>query len=439
MSAAGTARPAHAAGWYRETALPQPAYPPLEEEAAAEVCVVGGGLAGLTTALELARRGRSVRLLEARRIAWGASGRNAGFVLPGFALDMERIAARVGLPAAQALYRLSAEGAGYVRAHLAARNPAIEMGRGFLLAMRSADADGARRLAEGLARDYGRETEVWDHERTRAVLSSRRYHAALHDPAGFHIHPLNYAASLAAAAAEAGALLHEASPALSLERRGGVLRVATPAGAVAAESVVLCTSGYGRGLAPALDRAVVPVATYIAVTPPLGEMLDLAVQSEAAIADTRRAGDYYRRVGGDRLLWGGRITTRQSEPRRLGALLGADMAAVYPQLDGVAMEQAWSGLMGYCLHKMPLIGQIAPGLWTATAFGGHGLNTTAMAGCLLAAALAEGDDSWRRFAAFAPRWAGGPFARPGLQLAYWGMQLRDRLDERPGKRDKTAA
>ncbi len=416
--------------WYRATSATAPGWPAFEGSGKCEVCVIGGGLAGLSTALELAERGRSVTLLEAKRVGWGASGRNAGFVLPGFALGSEQVARRLGKEAAQALYRLSEEGAESVRRRVAALDPTLLLGEGFILAMRVADEAGTRRYAETLARDYGRETEVWPAERARRVLASPRYHEALYDPAGFHIHPLNYCLALAGAAARAGATLYEESPVQRLAAAGSGWRVETARGALEAEQVVLCTSGYGRGLWRPLDSALLPVATYIAVTPPLGPVLDRAVATPAAIADTRRSGDYYRRVDRDRLQWGGRITTRQSQPSRLGERMAGDLAAVYPQLGRITMDHAWSGLMGYALHKMPLIGRLAPGLWVATAFGGHGLNTTAMAGRVIATAIAEGDDTWRRFAPYGLRWAGGPFARIGLQATYWAMQARDRWDER---------
>jgi len=193
--------------------------------------------------------------------------------------------------------------------------------------------------------------------------------------------------------------------------------------------VVLATSAYG-GPSGRLNAAILPISTYVVTA--RSAKLDEAIHFAGCLGDTRRASDYYRIVGtgeGRRLLWGGRITTRRSVPPRLGERLAGDIRSVYPQLDDLAVEQAWAGMMGYAVHKMPLIGRIGDGLWAATAFGGHGLNTTAMAGRLIARAIADGDDSWRLFEPFSPDWGGGPFGRIATQLAYWRLQFLDRLEE----------
>jgi glycine/D-amino acid oxidase-like deaminating enzyme len=179
---------------------------------------------------------------------------------------------------------------------------------------------------------------------------------------------------------------------------------------------------------------MLPVATYIGVTEPLGERAETAIATQAAVADTRRAGNYYRLIADDRLLWGGKITTRVSEPSRLALRMKMDMLATYPQLGDPRMEFAWNGLMGYARHKMPIIGELEPGHWVASGFGGHGLNTTAMAGLLVTRAILKGDDDWRRFTAFGMPWVGGWLGRAGVQISYWNMQLKDRREDRRGTR-----
>lgn len=412
--------------WYEATVERGAARAQLTETVKCDVCVIGGGLAGLSTAQQLARAGKSVVLIEGKRLAWGASGRNGGFVSSGFALGTADLAARVGLDAAKALYKLSDEGSEFVRQSIARIDPSLRMGDGWIVAMRHDDPAGAQKWAETMSRDFAHPLSLLTTEQTRLVLRSQRYYQSVRDASAFHIHPLRYALALAGDAERAGARLYEETPALSLTRDGVVSVVATPRGRVKAQHVIVCVSSLDREILPRIGRAVLPVATYVAVTQPLQQD---AILTGSAIADTRRAGDYYRVIDGGRILWGGRITTRVSEPSHLALRMKGDMLSVYPQLGDPRIDYAWAGLMGYALHKMPLIGQLEEGVWYATAFGGHGLNTTAMAGALLARAIAQGDDEYRRFAPFAPRWAGGPFGRLGVQTSYWMMQLRDRMDE----------
>ncbi|GIL00665.1 MAG: oxidoreductase [Alphaproteobacteria bacterium] len=424
-------RAGHIDSYYSATAGSLPVFGPLDGEREADVCVVGGGLAGLTAALELARAGRQVVLLERQRVGWAASGRNGGFVSGGFAESIFVIEDRLGLDHARALYRLSVEGMGYVRRKIldAGRGDLIG-GHGWLKMIRHDDIATLERRAERMARDYGAAYRLLDRAELASHVSSERYHAGILDMAPFHIQPLDYAALLAGQAAAAGAAIHEHSPALSIAREGVAWRVATRRGAVKARDVVLATSAYG-GPAARLNAAVLPVSTYVVTA--RSDHLDAAIRFTGCLGDTRRAGDYYRIVGsgaGRRLLWGGRITTRRSVPRHLGEKLAGDIRGVFPQLDDIAIEQAWAGLMGYAIHKMPIVGRIGERLWAATAFGGHGLNTTAMGGRLVADAIAHGDDGWRLFEPFAVRWGGGLVGRLATQLEYWRLQILDRIEER---------
>ena len=413
--------------WYEATAERGPLRPALKGPVEAEACVIGGGLAGLTTALELARRGVSVVLLEARRIAWAASGRNGGFVSNGFAEGMGNVAARVGLEAAQALYRLSRHGTEYVRREIAEGDPSIRMGEGWQTCIRYSNAAEKQAAVERMARDFGQEGQFLDVAETRARVNSRRYFQSAYDPTAFHMHPLRYALMIAGKAEAAGARIYENTQALAVERQGAAYRVRTAAGEVKAANVVYCVSSLDRRIHPMTGRAVLPVATYVAVTEPLTQDV---IRTQSAISDSRRAGNYYRLVDEGRLLWGGAITTRISQPARLAERMKGDMVSVFPELGSPRIDHAWAGLMGYARHFMPLIGSDGQGQWWATAFGGHGMNATAMGGILMARAIAAKDDEYRRFAPFSPQWAGGPFGRIGVQAGYWYMQLKDVLDER---------
>ena len=413
--------------WYEATASRGPPRPKLEGRQEADVCVIGGGLAGLTTALELARRGVTVVLLEARRIAWGASGRNGGFVSNGFAEGMDNVAARVGLPAAQALFQLSCLGTEFIRREIAEGDPSIGMGEGWLGCLRYSGAAKKQAAAAEMRRLYGSDIQFLDVAETRARVGSIRYFQSTYDPSAFHMHPLRYALMIAGKAEAQGVRLFENSAARSTQGQGPAHVVQTAEGEVRAREVVFCVSSLDRRIHPMTGRAVLPVATYIAVTEPLRQDV---IRTRSAISDSRRAGNYFRLVDEGRLLWGGAITTRLSEPRRLAERMKRDMVSVFPELGNPRIDHAWAGLMGYARHFMPVIGSDGQGRWWATAFGGHGMNTTAMGGMVLARAIAAKDDEYRRFAPFGPQWAGGPFGRMGVQAGYWYMQAKDALDER---------
>jgi glycine/D-amino acid oxidase-like deaminating enzyme len=445
----------HAASFYAAGPSEAPIRPPLAGSVDTETAIIGGGLAGLTAAWQLAAAGRDVTLVEANRIGWGASGRNGGFVSPGFAESIFAIERLVGKRHARQLHDFSRAGGRFVHERLVD----LEMtdligGHGWLKVVRHPQTNELEERAARMARDYDVELALWPRQAVRETLVTERYCGALHDPEPFHIDPLAYARALAADAERRGMVIHEGTLATILERAPGGWRIKTSgaegSGTITARHVVLAGSAYqgldAPALWPGLERAVMPVATHVVTTKPLGEKVDAAIRFTGCIADTRRAGDYYRIVGagdGRRLLWGGRITTRRDQPARLAAMLKADIASVYPQLGNVEIETAWSGLMGYSRTKMPVIGLIGgardAGLWALTAFGGHGMNTTAIGGRLIADAIAGTNDAWRLFEPWHPgvfdRTIGGRnlIGRTATQLVYWGMQLRDRLEERRAK------
>ena len=417
--------------FYSRTAEPHEPWPVLRGDRETEVCVIGGGLAGLSGAVSLAERGLTVTLLEARRIAWGASGRNGGFVSPGFSLGSGALTKRLGLERARQLYALSDKAVALVRNRIARYEIAgCEPVEGRISVWRYPDPDEIRRECDRMAEQFGIEGEVWSREELRERLLTERYHGGLFDRAGFHFHPLNYALGLARAAASLGVRLHEGSEVTGLALETAQKTVTTAQGVVRARELVIACGGLIGGLQRRLSAATLPIATYVVATEPLGDRLQSAIRLDCAIHDNRLANDYYRVVAGDRILWGGRISARRAEPAELAALMLGDLVSVYPQLAGLRAETAWAGTMGYARHKMPQIGILRPGVWYSMGFGGHGMNTTAMAGELIAAAIAERDDHYRLFAPFGLAWTGGALGPVAAQTTYWAYQLGDWFRER---------
>ena len=411
---------AYGASWYVANAVAAPARGTLNIELDVDVCVVGAGLAGLTVAHEVARRGWSVAVLEARRVAWNASGRNAGFVLSGFAADPKAIVDKVGPAQARTLWALSDAGVDYVRRTIRETNmPGVELEEsGWLYASKTGNDAGMAEYAELLTGQLGAAAELWPEARVRAVLRSERYFSGIFFPTAFAINPLNYALGLAAAAEAAGARIFEETPALEIDPAGVRKRITTPSARLRAGHVVLAGNVHIGSLMPALEATLVPVSTYVIATAPLGERLHDAVRFRGAVTDSELVDNHYRVVGGDRLIWSGRCTVWQGDPRRYVRTLLADIRRTYPQLGKVKAEYAWSGRLGTAVHRMPQIGEISPGLWLVSGFGGHGINTTAMAGEIVAAAIVEGSQTWRLFQPFDLVWAGGGLGRAAVQAFY---------------------
>jgi gamma-glutamylputrescine oxidase len=417
--------------YYSRTVATSETYPAASGRTEADVCIVGGGLAGLTAALKLARSGRKVVLLEAQRVAWGASGRNGGFVSAGYATGLSSIQRHVGKNQAKELFRLSMEGVDIIRGNI--DELGIEDAKsipGIAKALRYNSRGALLDACESQRREFGLNLRYLGRDEARSLFVSPKYHEAILDEGAFHFHPLNYGRALAREAARLGAAIHEASPVISADLDGSRKIVRTKGAEISAEHVVFATGGYTGTVLPALERAFLPIATYVLLTEHAPERVQSAIRTSAAILDDRRAGDYYRLVDdGSRILWGGRITTRRTDPRDIAALLRREMVTTYPQLADLKIDVAWSGLMAYARHLMPQIGMWKPGVWYCTAFGGHGMNTTAIGGTAIAEGITGESDRYRLFAPFGLAWNGGIVGRAAVQLTYWGYQASDAARE----------
>ena len=415
--------------WYETTRVANEPRPRLGFDLDIDVCVIGGGLAGLTVAREVARRGWSVAVLEANRIAWAASGRNTGFVLPGFAEDIDSMIERVGLDHTKQLWALAEQGLVYVRRAIEETGMAgVNPVDGWLNVSKTDNDEELRNHVERL-RWIGADVEVWPTERVRAVLPNRHYFNAAHYPRAFHIHPLNYALGLAAAAGQAGARIFEETPAMAIDQAGVRKRITTPGGRVRAAHVVLAGNVHLGALIPRLAATLMPITSYVMVSEPLEPHLHEVIRYRGAVSDGRRTDNHYRIVGGDRLLWAGRMTVWPAGTQRFARRLVADIRHSFPELGRVEVAHLWSGTFGRSVHRMPQIGAIEPGVWVASGFGAHGLNTSAMAGELIARGIVENDETWRLFAPYELVWAGGMLGRIAAQGVYWGLKPLERVGQ----------
>jgi glycine/D-amino acid oxidase-like deaminating enzyme len=389
--------------------------------------VIGAGLAGLTAAREVAQRGWSVAVLEAGHVAWAASGRNTGFVLPGFSEHIDDIVERVGLDHAKQLWGLSERGVDYVRFTIEdARLPGVDPVPGWLHVSKTDNGAELVTQVERL-RWIGADVETWPTARVREQLNNPRYFGAVHFRRAFHIHPLNYALGLAALAEKAGARIFEQTPAVSIDAAGVRKRIVTPNALVRAGHVVFAGNVHLGALMPRLAATLLPVTTYVLVTAPLGPQLTELVRTRSAVSDTHRADNHYRIVGDDRLQWSGRMRAWQADPRWIARGLVADIRRNFPALGKVEIAHLWRGTLGRTVHRMPQIGEIERGVWLASGFGGHGINTSALGGELVARGIVDADQTWRLFAPYELVWAGGLLGRVVAQGIYWGTRPLDRV------------
>lgn len=380
----------HPDSLWAATAVPAAAEPPLQAEERADVCVIGGGFTGLSAALHAAEGGASVALLEAGRVGSGASGRNGGQVIPGLKLDPREIEATFGAERGGRLTDLVG-GAADVVFDLVRRHRIECDARqdGWLKACHS---EAALRAATLTARDWSRRgapVEEIDRVRIAELTGTGAYLGGFVDHRGGVVQPLSYVRGLARAARQAGARIHERSPATTPRREGGAWVVATPSGAVRADRVIIGTNGYtdlarARGPWPGLARTVIPVYSYIAATRPLDDLRHTILPKGQAVSDSRRLLRYFRLDAAGRLLMGGRGATRESTNRSDYAGIIASALELYPALGACDWEFVWGGKVAVTLDHLPHLHELAPGVHAALGYNGRGVAMATVMGKALA-------------------------------------------------------
>lgn len=404
---------------------------PLRGELACDVAVLGGGIAGCSAALHLAKRGYKVALLEARRVGYGASGRSGGQTIFGLAVSQQKLEREVGRDDARRLFDLSIEALALTQSLI--REYAIECDyrpNHVHVAVKPRHLRELGSWAAELREDYGYPpVRLLNRDELRGHVRSERYLGGLLDPRSGHLQPLKYTQGLARAAESAGAQLYENSEVLRYED-GREVRVHTAQGTVRCAHLVLCGNAYIGGVAPSLARRILGVGTYIIASEPLGEERARALlPSNAAVADINWILDYFRRSQDDRLLFGGRVSYSSVQPPRLADSMRARMVRVFPSLSDVKVAYAWGGYLDITMSRAPDFGRLAPNVYYLQGFSGHGVALAGLAGALAAEAIAGTAERFDVFARIPHRdFPGGPlFRRPSLMLAMLYYRLRDLL------------
>jgi glycine/D-amino acid oxidase-like deaminating enzyme len=395
--------------------------PPPAEAAGAlpertDVAVIGGGYTGLAAALALARRGAEVVLLERETLGWGASGRNGGFVLPGYKVEIEALARRLGLAEARRLFALSVEAVRALESLIAAEAIDCRYVRcgTVVLAARERHLGGLERSRRFLRDALGHETELLGPGDVRAEIGSARYHGGLLDPLAGAVQPAALVRGLAAAAGRAGAQLVERTDVQGVRRARAGFEVDTSRGTVLARDVLVATNGYSGPGVPAIRRRVVPVGSYLIATAPLEPPLAARlVPRGRVLSDTKNLLYYFRLSPDGRMVFGGRAAFTPTPVPSAARVLARGMLEVFPELAGTPVEYAWGGNVAFTLDQMPHAGRL-DGMHYALGYGGHGVAMATWLGARLGDAMAGAGEIPRFAAPFraVPFYGGTPWFLP---------------------------
>lgn len=419
---------------YYEASVQRPAAaPPLQGAVAADVVVVGGGFAGLSAALELAQRGFSVALLEADRVGSGASGRNGGQAIVGFASGQGELDAQLGAARSQQAWDMSVQAVHLIEQRIAAHAIDCDWQRGYTYVADSRHKADALRAECDDHQRRGVACEWADGADVSRLIGSERYLAAFHEKTSGHLHPLKYALGLARAAQAAGVRIFEGSPVVGL-RRGATLVAVTASGQVTARFGVLAGNAtlpeYGPQVAPEIAPRIMPVGTYMVGTAPLEPALcRRLIPHHAAVCDNNFVLDYFRFSADHRMLFGGRVSYTTRTPSNLQAVMARRMGQVFPELKSTPVEFVWGGFVDISMNRAPDFGRLGDKLYYLQGFSGHGVALTGLAGQLVADAVAGQAERFDVFAALRHRaFPGGPLLRtPSLALGMLWHRLKDAL------------
>ena len=421
----------HADSYYAASANPAPERAALHGDVRCDVCVIGAGITGTTAALELAEKGFNVVLLEARQVAWGASGRSGGQAIIGYNKGIDAIRKMVGADDAQKLWELNVESRDHLKETVAKHDIQCDLKWGHLHMaikprhMRELEAMKAELESEA---DYPG-LELLNQDQARERVGSDKYIGALYDPDSGHLHPMNYTLGLAAAAEKAGVTIHENSPAIHIQP-GTTPVITTPEGKVTCDHVIMCANAYLDKLEPSIGSKIMPVGTFIIATEPLGdELAKSVIRDDDAVVDINFVLNYWRLSADKRMLFGGRVSYSGLVPFDLKQTMGNTMRDIYPQLNDAKIDYAWGGNVAITVNRLPHFGRVAKNIYFAHGFSGHGIMHTGLAGKLMAEAVqgtAERFDVFTRIPHMS--FPGGTLMRkPALVLAMAYFKLRDLL------------
>jgi glycine/D-amino acid oxidase-like deaminating enzyme len=420
---------AHTGSYYAATVNQETDYPTLQGDQSADVCVIGAGFTGISTALHLAERGYKVCVVEANRVGWGASGRNGGQIIGGIAGE-NHIAKHYGRDVEEVFGELRWAGHDIIRERVRKYNIQCDLKWGYL------DVAIKKRHMRDIGDDYERltaanfphEVRILSGDETSDLIGTDVYIGALLNRGNGHLHPLNLCIGEAGAAASLGAVIYEQSPVIDI-RKGGKPKVVTEQGSVTADAVVLAGNAYHH-LDPKLRGIMFPVNSFIVATEPLSDDVVQTINREdLAVCDPNFVLEYFRLSADKRLLFGGRFNYFGDDPDYIQKRHRQKLTRLYPQLANVRIDYAWGGTIGVPINRVPLLGRLAQGVFYCQGYSGHGVNVTHLAGRIMADAVAGSVEQFDLFANVKPFIVPGAatFTKPMVSLGMLYYQIKDRL------------
>ena len=418
--------------YYSETCNRHLDFLPLRGDRSADACVIGGGYMGLSSAIHLADRGYSVVLLEAEKVAWGASGRNGGHCTLGQRQPQETLEENYGLDEARKLWDLSVEAVATVRQLIQRFGIDCDLKRGNLqVAAKRSDADWYRRHGEHMKHRYGLDCRFVDRDELEYLSGSKAFKGGLLEYASAHLHPLNFALGLADAARGLGVQICENSRVIAYDRATPTT-VKTIDGSVSAPYVVLACNGYLDRLEPRIAGHIMPINNFIITTEPLDPNRQKQLNPEdLCMYDAKFVVNYWKLSADGRMLFGGGENYTRRFPHDIKSFVRKYLLQLYPQLADVRIDHGWGGTLAVTMNRMPVFGRLDPAVFYALGFSGHGVQMATLGGKLVAEAVAGTAERFDVMARIpTPAFPGGTLLRwPGLVAGMLYHAIKDRLGD----------
>jgi len=418
--------------YYAATANQDLKYEQLNSNVRTQVCVIGGGFTGLNTAINLAKKGYDVVLIESEKIGWGASGRNGGQLISGFSFS-DHFEKKGTKNDVQNIWQLGAISADLVRERVSEFSIDCDLKEGFIdVATNRKHMDELiDRAGEWKESGYHHDLQLVDETEVKKYVNTDSYVGGLIDSGSGHIHPLNLCLGEAKAASELGVMIYEDTHAVEISS-GSPAKVATGNGIIESDYIVIAANAYIGDLNKKLRRMVMPAASCIIATEPLSsELADKVIPSDMAVCDQNTILDYYRLSADKRMLFGGRFNYSGKIPSddRIKIEIKKRMVSVFPELSEVRVDYAWSGNVAVSLKKIPQLGKIAKNIFYSQGYSGHGVAPTHMAAKVIADAI-DGDDevlntlsSVNHIQLPGGKW----FSSPATAIGMMYYQLKDKI------------